>query len=117
MLAADGVLGGTFTPHCARVHPARLVRGLARVVEASGCDLRADDGRSIEPGRVHTAAGVVRAEVVLRATEGYTAGLPGRAPHGRAGLLPDGGHRAARRGDLGLHRARRTGRRSATAGT
>ncbi|MDQ6642719.1 MAG: FAD-binding oxidoreductase, partial [Actinomycetota bacterium] len=36
MLAAEGVLGGTFTPHCAAVHPARLVRGLARVVEAAG---------------------------------------------------------------------------------
>ena len=25
----SGVLGGAFTPHCARVHPGRLVRGLA----------------------------------------------------------------------------------------
>ena len=28
--------GGLFTPHCAAVHPARLVRGLARAVEAAG---------------------------------------------------------------------------------
>ena len=41
-LAATSVLGGTFTPHCAVIHPARLVRGLARAVEAARrVDLRA----------------------------------------------------------------------------
>ncbi|MFQ6212433.1 FAD-dependent oxidoreductase, partial [Bacillus mobilis] len=34
--AAEGVRGGTYTPHCAAVHPARLVRGLARAVERRG---------------------------------------------------------------------------------
>ena len=29
-------LGGTCTPHCARIHPARLVRGLAAAVERRG---------------------------------------------------------------------------------
>ncbi|MCW2820089.1 MAG: glycine/D-amino acid oxidase [Marmoricola sp.] len=78
MLAASDVHGGAFTPHTARVHPARLVRGLARVVEASGVHLfEHTEVTGIEPGRVHTSAGTVRAEVVLRATEGYTPGLPG----------------------------------------
>ena len=27
---ADGVFGGLYTPHCAAIHPARMVRGLAR---------------------------------------------------------------------------------------
>ena len=31
-----GVLGGTYTPHCARVDPARLARGLATVCERRG---------------------------------------------------------------------------------
>jgi glycine/D-amino acid oxidase-like deaminating enzyme len=31
-----GALGATYAPHCARVHPAKLVRGLARVVEVRG---------------------------------------------------------------------------------
>jgi glycine/D-amino acid oxidase-like deaminating enzyme len=31
----SGVVGGTYTPHCARVHPGRLVRGLA-----DACDRR-----------------------------------------------------------------------------
>jgi glycine/D-amino acid oxidase-like deaminating enzyme len=78
MLAADGVLGGSFTPHCATVHPARLVRGLARVVEAAGVHVfEQTTVRSIRPGRVETDAGTVRTEFVLRATEGYTPRLEG----------------------------------------
>lgn len=78
ILGAGDVLGGTFTPHCAAVHPARLVRGLARVVEAAGVTIfEQTTVRSIEPGRVTTDAGVVRAEIVLRATEGYTPTLRG----------------------------------------
>ncbi len=78
MLAADPVLGGSFTPHCAVIHPSRLVRGLARVVEASGVTLfERTRVSSIAPGRVETDAGTVRAEIVLRATEGYTAQVAG----------------------------------------
>ena len=78
MLAADGVMGGMFTPHCATVHPARLVRGLARAVEAAGATIfEQTTVRSIRPGQVETDAGTVRADVVLRATEGYTPRLLG----------------------------------------
>ena len=31
---ATDVLGGTYTPHCAAIHPARLVRGLGRAAKA-----------------------------------------------------------------------------------
>ncbi|HET8599062.1 MAG TPA: FAD-binding oxidoreductase [Segeticoccus sp.] len=75
---ASEVLGGTFTPHCARIHPARLVRGLARAVERRG--VRIYEGtavRSIAPGRVETPMGTVRADAILRATEGYTPTLAG----------------------------------------
>src|SRR5829696_2836566 len=34
-VAAAGVLGAAYSPHCARVHPGALVRGLARA--AAGC--------------------------------------------------------------------------------
>jgi glycine/D-amino acid oxidase-like deaminating enzyme len=78
MLAAESVLGGAFTPHCAAIHPARLVRGLARVVETAGVQVfEKTRVRSIGPGQVETDTATVRAEVVLRATEGYTAGLEG----------------------------------------
>ena len=78
LLATEGALGGVFTPHTAAVHPARLVRGLARVVERSGVTIHERTRvRSIHPGRVSTDAGEVRAEVVLRCTEGYTPRLEG----------------------------------------
>ena len=32
----DGALGGMHMSHCAAIHPARLVRGLADVVEGQG---------------------------------------------------------------------------------
>ncbi len=75
---ATGVLGGTYTPHCAAIHPARLVRGLARAVERRGVTIHERTPvRRIRPGAADTAAGTVRADVVVRATEGYTPALPG----------------------------------------
>jgi glycine/D-amino acid oxidase-like deaminating enzyme len=77
-LGATSVLGATVTPHCARIHPARLVRGLARAVERRGGVIRERTPvRSLTAGRVDTSHGAVRARHVLRATEGYTARLPG----------------------------------------
>jgi len=77
-IAIDGVLAGYHTPHCARIQPARLVRGLADAVERLGVDIHEDTPAvEIGPGRVRTPAGTVRAPVVLRATEGFTARLPG----------------------------------------
>ncbi len=78
LAAATGVLGGTYTPHCAAIHPARLVRGLAATVRAAGVSMfERTPVLSIAPGRVVTALGTVRADCVVRATEGYTPGLPG----------------------------------------
>jgi glycine/D-amino acid oxidase-like deaminating enzyme len=75
-LAATGVLGGTYTPHCAAVHPGKLVRGLAEVVERRGVQVYEQTRvRAIAPHMVRTERGAVRAEVVVRATEGYTPGL------------------------------------------
>ncbi|ROR91308.1 NAD(P)/FAD-dependent oxidoreductase [Nocardioides aurantiacus] len=80
LLDADGVLGGTFTPHTAAVHPARLVRGLARVVEAAGVRVHERTRATrIAPGRVETDHGTVRAAHVVRATEGWTDRLAPRA--------------------------------------
>ncbi|MGH8987372.1 MAG: NAD(P)/FAD-dependent oxidoreductase, partial [Acidimicrobiales bacterium] len=36
LITATEVLGATYTPHCAAVHPARLARGLADAVERRG---------------------------------------------------------------------------------
>lgn len=75
---ATSVLGGTYTPHCAAIHPARLARGLAEAVRGLGVEVYEQTPvREIQPGRVVTASGTVRARYVVRATEGYTPQLPG----------------------------------------
>lgn len=76
---AEGVRGGTYTPHCAAVHPAKLVRGLARAVERRGVRIvERTPVTALRPGAAVTPAGVVRATVVVRATEGFTPALPGQ---------------------------------------
>src|SRR5215831_3469977 len=78
LAGAAGVVGGTYTPHCAAIHPARLARGLAETVRRRGVSLfERTPVRRIDPGRLVTARGTVRARYVIRATEGYTAQLPG----------------------------------------
>jgi glycine/D-amino acid oxidase-like deaminating enzyme len=78
-LDATNVLGATYTPNCAAIHPARLVRGLADAVAARGVDIfEGTRVTRLASGRVDTAYGVVRAPYVIRATEGYTARLPGQ---------------------------------------
>ncbi|MBW8752375.1 MAG: FAD-dependent oxidoreductase, partial [Propionibacteriales bacterium] len=77
-LAARDVAGGLYTPHCAAIHPARLVRGLATAVESRGVSIFEHTRvHEIGPGFARTDAGRVTADVVVRATEGYTAALPG----------------------------------------
>lgn len=85
LVAADGLRGATFTPHCAAVHPAKLVRGLARAVERRGVVVHEGTTvTAIEPHLVRTTAGDVRARIVVRALEGYTRTLAGE----RRALLP-----------------------------
>jgi len=75
---ATRVLGGTYTPHCAVVHPLKLVRGLADRVESRGVSIfEHTRASSLRHGELVTDHGTVRAEVVVRATEGYTASLRG----------------------------------------
>ena len=73
-----GALGTVFCPHAARVHPARLARGLADVVERRGVGIyEGTNVTAIEQGRVLTDRGTVHADVVIRATEGFTPELKG----------------------------------------
>ena len=78
-VGATNVLGGTFTPHCAVVDPARLVRGLAEAVERRGVAIyERTPVLALGPGVVETSRGTVRAATVVRATEGYTPDLRGQ---------------------------------------
>ncbi len=79
LLDATRTMGGTFTPDCLAVHPARLVRGLATAVERRGVRvLEQTRATDVRPREVRTVRGTVRAEHVVVATEGYTPALPGR---------------------------------------
>ena len=74
-----------YSPHCARIQPARLVAGLAEATMRAGADLyEATPVTAIAPGKVSTAFGTVRAKYILRCTEGFTGRLPGL----RRKLLP-----------------------------
>lgn len=72
-----GCEGAAFTPHCARVHPARLVRGLARIVASMDVPVyERTPALDVTPGRVDVPGATLTAGVVVRATEGYSATLP-----------------------------------------
>ncbi|HEY3687397.1 MAG TPA: FAD-dependent oxidoreductase [Streptosporangiaceae bacterium] len=73
-----GALGGVYDPQAARVHPAKLVQGLAGAVARLGVTIyESTPVTAIEPGRARTPFGDVRARYVIRATEGFTAGISG----------------------------------------
>ena len=75
---ASRVLGATYTPHCARIQPARLARGLARLVESRGVVIYEQTAvTEIAPSLATTREGRVRADHVIRATEGFTPNLAG----------------------------------------
>jgi len=73
-----GLLGGMVVTGVARIQPAKLVRRLAAAVERRGVTIAEGTAvTGIAPGRVTTNRGTVTAPVILRATEGFTATLPG----------------------------------------
>lgn len=74
-------LAATYTPACARIHPAKLARGLARVVERRGATIaEGTEVLSWDAGTVQVRSGgsarTVRAGTVVNATEGYGSQLP-----------------------------------------
>ena len=82
---ATDVLGATWTPHCATVQPLRLTHLVARAACDGGAVIHEHTAATrIEERRVTTSRGTIRAEVVVRATEGYTSQLQGE----RRTLLP-----------------------------
>jgi glycine/D-amino acid oxidase-like deaminating enzyme len=72
-------LGALTTPHCAAVHPLRLVHAVARAVVDAGVALHTGTRvEAVEPHRLRTPGASVRAGVVVLATEAYTATDPAR---------------------------------------
>lgn len=74
-----GAVGSSWTPHGARLHPVKLVKGLAAAVEALGVTIHESTPvTEIKPKHAITPYGTVRAPYVLRCTEGFTASLKGQ---------------------------------------
>lgn len=73
---AAGARGATFTHDCARVHPAKLVAGMARVIESRGATIYEHTTvESWTTGKVVTDRGTVTARHIINATEGYGASI------------------------------------------
>lgn len=82
---ATRVHGGLFFAHCAALHPAQLVVGLAAACERAGVTIMERSPiETVEPRRVVGRSGTVVASMVVLATEGYTRDLEGR----RRDLVP-----------------------------
>ncbi|MCG5215060.1 NAD(P)/FAD-dependent oxidoreductase [Streptosporangium sp. KLBMP 9127] len=75
-LRVAGAANALWSPHCARIQPAKLVRGLLRAVRELGVTVYEHTPvTEIAPRRAVTPHGTVSAEYVIRATEGFTAEL------------------------------------------
>lgn len=67
-----------FDSHCAVLHPGKLVAHLARAVTSMGGRIHEGlPALALEPGRVVTARGELRADHILRTTEAFTSDLRG----------------------------------------
>ena len=86
----EPALGGLFYRDTARVDPAKLTRGLARIVEAKGVRI-GENARvqRIEQGAAVTDRGTVRGRTVLSCLEAYTGEVASGGPgFGRREIIP-----------------------------
>ena len=75
---ASNILGTTFTPHCAAMNPAKLVRSLAEVVESKGAQIYENTKvLNFSKNIVKTNSANVKAKYIVNATEAYRSNLPG----------------------------------------
>ncbi|TXS89917.1 FAD-dependent oxidoreductase [Parahaliea maris] len=75
-------LGAIYTPHVARIHPARLARSLAQCVAGLGVEIFEQSAvTGFTDTAVLTAGGAVTAPVRLLAVEGFSWNLPEQRRH------------------------------------
>ena len=71
-LRIERPLGAIYTPHIARIHPGKLVRGLARAARDAGVEVfELTRARGLSPGAIETDRGQVRAPWRVLAVEGF----------------------------------------------
>ncbi|MDF0730296.1 FAD-dependent oxidoreductase [Pseudomonas entomophila] len=81
-LRVSNAYGAIFSPHVATIQPAKLVRGLARAVEAQGVTIYENTpATGWQNGQVSTPQANVRCQWVVPAVEGYAASLPPLGRH------------------------------------
>jgi glycine/D-amino acid oxidase-like deaminating enzyme len=81
-LRASAVRGAVFDPACARLHPTKLVRGLARALEQRGVHIAEQTAvLGYRQGVVLTSRGEISATVIVDALEGYRSQLTSTARH------------------------------------
>jgi len=75
-IKVEGAEGAIFSPHCARVQPAKLARGLAEVLEKRGVQIF-EQSPAVEwrTGQVITENGQIECDWVVPAVEAYGASL------------------------------------------
>jgi len=93
LLRVEGARGGLYSPHCAALHPLKLLNGLVRVARNMGVRVVGNARvHSIEAGEVQLSDGHrVTCDWVVRATEGFTPELH----HERRTVLPIWSYMAA----------------------
>ncbi|WP_334122489.1 NAD(P)/FAD-dependent oxidoreductase [Glutamicibacter sp.] len=73
-----GTRAALWHPHAARIHPAKLVRGLAEAAERLGVKIFENTRvKTIRPRQLEFDGGTVNTQYIVRATEGFTAQLAG----------------------------------------
>ena len=66
----------SYTPHCAVIHPAKLVDGLARAIEKLGVKIYENSPvTQYQSGSIKTDHVTCRAQLIIRATEGFTSSI------------------------------------------
>ncbi|WP_050525224.1 NAD(P)/FAD-dependent oxidoreductase [Pseudorhodobacter ferrugineus] len=79
-VAIPNARAGLKIPNVARIQPAELVTGLARLVERMGVPIFENTRvTTLHSGRVETTRGPITARTILRTTEGFTSQLAGHA--------------------------------------
>lgn len=75
-LNVSRIITASYTPHCAVVHPAKLIHGLANAVESLGVEIYENTNIAEYSERlVKTKDQQCSANIVIRATEGFTSRL------------------------------------------
>lgn len=78
-LSIPNVLGGMVVTGMTRIQPAKLVRGLALACERLGVRIaETTEATAYGTGEITTPRARVKAPIILRCTEGFTAGIKGR---------------------------------------